>query len=268
MRLKRLRFLNLIYVIGCGCGLNAGAIECWGQEESELNMNKERLRIDGIPAVIYGNKADKVYIFIHGKSGYKEEADDFAKIICEKGYQVLAADLPGHGERTQEMADFVPWKVVPELQSMMDYVKCQWNSISVRANSIGAYFCMLAYRDENLDKALFVSPVLDMVQLIQNMMVWADVTEKELQEKKSIKTNFGETLNWNYFEYANENQIVSWKIPTFILYAGQDNLTSRKTVDAFIEKHGCKLTVMEDGEHWFHTPEQIAALEQWTKENS
>lgn len=25
--------------------------------------------------------------------------------------------------------------------------------------------------------------------------------------------------------------------------------------------------VMEEGEHWFHTPEQLAVLEQWTTEH-
>ena len=39
----------------------------------------------------------------------------------------------------------------------------------------------------------------------------------------------------------------------------------RDTVDAFVQRFGCGLTVLEEGEHWFHTPEQLAALEAWTR---
>jgi len=49
------------------------------------------------------------------------------------------------------------------------------------------------------------------------------------------------------------------------LYAEHDNLTSRKTVDEFINGHDAHLTVMENGEHWFHTDEQIEFLNNWMK---
>ena len=42
--------------------------------------------------------------------------------------------------------------------------------------------------------AYFISPVVDMEQLILNMMSWADVTEKELEEKGVIPTSFGEEI--------------------------------------------------------------------------
>ena len=45
------------------------------------------------------------------------------------------------------------------------------------------------------------------------MMEWADVTENELQEKKEIQTDFGETLSWDYLCYVRENP-VAWTIPT------------------------------------------------------
>ena len=52
--------------------------------------------------------------------------------------------------------------------------------------------------------------------------------------------------------------------PTSILYVGKDNLTNKDTVDWFVETYHCNLTVMEEVEHWFHTPEQLAVLEKWT----
>ena len=79
--------------------------------------------IHGIPAVLYGDSSEKLFLYIHGKMGCKEEAARFAEIVCPKGYQVLSMDLPGHGERTGEMERFVPWEVVPELQAVYGFAR-------------------------------------------------------------------------------------------------------------------------------------------------
>ena len=51
----------------------------------------------------------------------------------------------------------------------------------------------------------------------------------------------------------------------FAMHALQDTLISRQTVDMFVSSHHAALTVMENGEHWFHTDEQIAFLDSWMK---
>lgn len=226
-------------------------------------MKKELFYIGQIPSLLYGEPSEKVYLFIHGKGGNKEEAESFANIACEHDYQVLAIDLPGYGERIDELNDFVPWKVVPELQTVMNHAKQKWSSISLHATSFGAFCSLLAFQKENIENVLLVSPVVDMTKLIQNMMMWAGVTEEQLESEKSIPTNFGETLDWQYYQYVKKHTIQCWNYPTQILYAGGDNLTDRNTMNAFAQKHGCNLTVMEDGEHWFHTPEQLKVLEDW-----
>lgn len=64
-------------------------------------MKIERMKINNIPAIIWGEKSSKVYIAIHGNMSNKE--DKVIKILAEKvinkGYQVLSFDLPEHGER-------------------------------------------------------------------------------------------------------------------------------------------------------------------------
>lgn len=231
-----------------------------------MTISEKRFHIDNIPAVLLGEKSDKVFLYIHGKCGSKEEAIDFAEIACPKGYQVLGIDLPEHGERKNETESFYPWVAVPELKKVMTYAKSNWKNISLRANSIGAWFSMLAFSEEKISNCLFVSPILDMNKLIKNMMMWSSVSEEKLEAEKNIETNFGETLSWKYFVYAKENP-VKWNHKTEILYAGKDNLTERHTVNEFVKKFNCQLTVMENGEHWFHTEEQIAVLKKWTKEN-
>lgn len=224
-------------------------------------MKQEFFKINAIPAVLYGQDSRQVYLFLHGKCGRKEEAEAFAKIACPKGYQVLSIDLPQHGAREETQDEFYPWVVVPELRTVMRYAQKRWSSVSIRANSIGAYFAMLAF--EEVEKALFVSPVVDMQKLILDMMLWAGVKEYQLQEKGEIPTKFGETLSWQYLTYVRQHGIHDWNCPICILYAGRDNLTSRETIHGFSQKHNVALTVLEEGEHWFHTPEQLAALAAW-----
>lgn len=226
-------------------------------------MTEHHFLIDHIPAVLYGDAAEKAYLFVHGQCGCKEEGLAFAEIACPAGYQVLAVDLPEHGERQGEKDRFNPWTAVPELKTVFAYMKPRWSEIGVRANSIGAHFSMLALGCEKLCKALFVSPIVDMERLIIDMLHWAGVTEQELQEQGNIATDFGQTLSWNYLMWERQHPIGNWSCPTEILYAGQDNLTAMETVKGFAKAHGSALTVYPQGEHWFHTPEQLAVLRNW-----
>ena len=226
-------------------------------------MKEKHILILEIPTVLYGDNSDNLFLYIHGKMGCKEEAARFAEIVCPKGYQVLSMDLPGHGERTGEMERFVPWEVVPELRAVYGFAQQRWKKISLYANSIGADFSMLAFQEAKVEKSLFVSPVLDMEKLIRDMMGWAGVTQEQLKKAGEIPTAFGETLSWKYLTYVAEHRITKWDSPTAILYAGQDHLTARKTVEEFARRFGCSVTVMENGEHWFHTEEQLAVLDAW-----
>ena len=104
-----------------------------------------------------------------------------------------------------------------------------------------------------------------MERLIKNMMSWAGVTESQLEKEKIIQTSFGQTLSWEYLTYVKNNPIENWKTPAYILYAEKDNITELCVVDDFVKKFNCHLTIMENGEHWFHTSEQIEFLKKWIK---
>lgn len=97
------------------------------------------------------------------------------------------------------------------------------------------------------------------------MMCWANVSECDLREKKVIETAFGEDLSWDYLCYARKYP-VRWCVPTQILYGERDNLVPFETVTSFASTNHAGLTVMKDGEHWFHTPEQIQFMVNWVKQ--
>ena len=229
-------------------------------------METKRFQIGAIPAVLYGESANQGYLFLQGQMGCKEEAEDFAQVVCPKGVQVLSVDLPGHGERRDRGEELTPWAAAPEIRAVWDWAGQHWKVLSLRTNSIGAYFAMLAV--DAPDRALLVSPILNMEGLIHTMMGWAGVTEEELQKRGEIATSFGQTLSWEYLCWVREHPVHEWTCPIHILYASGDNMTPRRTVDGFVSGHDARLTVMDGGEHWFHTPEQLAVLREWEEAES
>ena len=193
-----------------------------------------------------------VVIYIHGKYGTAEEAEHYKKIFNE-------ADIIGF-EYTSEY----PWDFQKEFSNFIDNIYTKYKKISIIANSIGAYFTMLSLTNKNIEKAFFISPIVDMEKLITDMMFLENITEEELYKKKEIKTSFGETLSWDYLTFVRKNPI-EWNIPTYILYGEKDNWTSYETILNFTNKSKANLTIMKGGEHWFHTDEQIEFLNNWIK---
>ena len=126
---------------------------------------------------------------------------------------------------------------------------------------------MLSLAEKNISQALFISPVVDMEKLIMDMMKWLNITEDELKSKKEVETEFGETLSWEYLSYV-KNHLIRWNVPTSILYGEKDNLTFQETITKFAEQIGATLTIMENGEHWFHTDEQLNFLDTWVKKST
>ena len=195
-------------------------------------------------------KMRRIIIYIHGKGGNAEEANHYRSLFPE-------SDVVGFDYTSQN-----PWDAKNEFPGLFDSCSKAYDEVILIANSIGAFFAMSALAEKRISKALFISPIVNMEKLITDMMMWSNVTEDELESKKEIPTEFGETLSWEYLCYVRRYPI-RWHIPTCILYGGRDHLTSRETISEFAEKQGADLTVMEDGEHWFHTKEQMQFLDDW-----
>lgn len=201
----------------------------------------------------------RVVIYVHGKGGSAAEADHYKLLFPE--FDVIGFDYKSE----------TPWEAKDEFRTYFATVKRDYDEIRIVANSIGAFLTMTAWgklvqERPCISEAYFISPIVDMEKLICDMMMWAGVSENELRNKKTIPTEFGETLSWKYLTFVRENSI-QWSVPTHILYGSKDSLVSLETMNAFVEKNCPKsiLSIMNGGEHWFHTEEQMHFLDMWIK---
>ena len=189
-------------------------------------------------------------LYIHGKGGSAAESAHYEPLF------------PGCAVSGLDYQTFTPWETGKEIRAAIEALKEEYDAVTLIANSIGAFFTLHAGVDRLIEKAFFISPVVDMESLIRGMMRQANVTEDRLRSEGEIETAFGETLSWAYLCYVREHPVV-WNAPTDILYGSDDALTPIETIRAFAQTHGAHLTVMEHGEHWFHTDAQMRFLDDW-----
>ena len=229
-------------------------------------MKIERIKINNIPSLIWGEKSKKVFIAIHGNMSNKE--DEVIKILANrvvsKGYQVLSFDLPEHGERKDDTNYLCKVQnCVKDLKQIVEFAKKNYVEINLWACSMGAYFSLLAYKDEDIKQSVFLSPVVNMKAIIDNMIIWSNTTVEDLKAKQEIKTDFGQTLYWDYYEYVKNNPITNWNKKTFVLYGNKDNLQNENIIKDFCNNFNCSLSILENGEHYFHTEEQLKLYGNW-----
>ena len=184
-------------------------------------------------------------IYIHGQYGSPEEAEHYRPLL--PGCEVIGFDYKAQ----------TPWEAEREFAEYFDGLGCtggdigdgcqeisgatnigRARSIGIIANSIGAFYAMCALAGRSIAVAYFISPIVDLERIE------------------------GVTLDEEHLRYVRQHPI-DWHVPTHILYGENDNLTSFETISDFARRTGASLEVMPGGEHWFHTPEQMAFLDGW-----
>ena len=150
---------------------------------------------------------------------------------------------------------------------ILSFEGTKYNNITLFACSMGAYFSLLSYKNEDIKQSLFLSPVVNMKIVIDNMMKYFNVDEDSLEKEKVIETPINQKLYWDYYCYVKKHPIDTWNSPTSILYGSKDDVSDREIVIDFSKRFNCNLTIMNDGEHYFHTKEQLKFFELWIENN-
>ena len=123
---------------------------------------------------------------------------------------------------------------------------------------------MVAYQNERIERAWFLSPLVDMRRMIENMMKWFQVSEERLKAEKKIDTPMGKTLDWDYYCYVKEHPVNHWDVPTCILRGTKDTTCEEDTIQAFLHKcPNATMQLVEGSEHYFHTEYDLEMLKKW-----
>ncbi len=191
----------------------------------------------------------KTLVYIHGRGGNPKGADQYSHLFT--GYEIIGFDYKSAA----------PWEAKIEFPEYFTKLYKKRGSLTVLAESIGAYFAVESGIGRFTEKAFFISPVVYMERLIGRMMSHDRISEDELREKGEIVTQDG-ILSWKYLSYV-KNRPIEWNVPTDILYGECDRLIPKNDIDEFTARCGASLTVMKGGEHWFHTEKQMSFLESW-----
>jgi len=112
-------------------------------------------------------------IYVHGKGGSSDEANHYKKLFNDH-YEIIGFDYKAE----------VPWQAKEEFQNYFDFIIPKYSEILLIANSIGAYFSLISLSKRPITKALLISPIVDMENLILTMMKKAKVSEEELRAKR------------------------------------------------------------------------------------
>lgn len=196
-----------------------------------------------------------IVVYIHGKGRSAQEAAHFQPLFADS--DVLGFDYKARS----------PWEAKEEFVPFFEHILKSRKSVTIVANSIGAFFSMHALQGMEIKKAYFISPIVNMQNLIEKMMLQARVSEEELRDRGELGTKCGEKLSWRYLCYVREHPIC-WTAPTHILYGEKDDLTSFETICEFANQIKATLTVMKNGEHRFHTAQQMRFLDGWIQRYS
>ncbi len=199
-------------------------------------------------------------LYIHGKGGSATESEHYKPLFPDNeviglDYQTFTPWETGKGRSSESHQACLNGRVVTELDAVkeiriaVEELKGKYENVILIANSIGAFFSMIAtphfdHRSKNagiddmIQKAYFISPIVNMDKLITDMMKWPNVSEQELESEGVIHTDFGEDLSWDYLSYVR-NHPITWSVPTQILYGSNDHLTSLETITDFASIHNC-----------------------------
>lgn len=208
--------------------------------------------LDGLIKESERPNRESCIVYIHGLFGNSKEAD-FYSFYTSK-YDVIGLDYK----------DGNPWEVKEKIVKEFTEISSRYKEVYVIANSIGAFYTYMYLSTFNIKKAFFISPLVNMKQVIEGLMKKNSISLERLENEKFIALDNGQVLSYDFYKSLNDSD--SWNVKTQILYGEKDKIVDQKSIFNFISNHNASLTVMKNGEHYFHTPGQLKFIKKWINE--
>ena len=92
----------------------------------------------------------KSVLYIHGKGGSAAECEHYRRLFSD--CEVFGLDYQ----------TFTPWETGAEIRTAVEKLAARYDHVILIANSFGAFFSMYAGIGTMIQKAYFISPIVDM----------------------------------------------------------------------------------------------------------
>ena len=159
-------------------------------------------------------------LYVHGQGGSAREAEHYRPLF--PGKDVLGLDYQAE----------TPWDFIREVRPQVQRLTEERGPLTLIANSIGAYFSMSALSNQSVQRAFFISPVVDMERLITEM---TDIARKEIEnaERTIPLVEADSRLGWEpSMEYIGDARHIRWKIRQVTQLIEQELPEYRKVIHA------------------------------------
>ena len=213
------------------------------------DSNEDFKRIDELIEESKKPRHDSCVVYIHGLYGNSSEADFYS--FYSNKFDVIGLDYK----------DGNPWGVKDKIVKEFTEISKKYKRVYLIANSIGAFYAYKYLTSFKIETAFFISPLVNMKQMIEKMMKRYKISLKQLQQEKFISLNNQQTLSYDF--YISLDEEVCWHTKTHILYGEKDKIVDKDSIFNFVTDHNASLTIMKNGGHWFHTPGQLKYLKKW-----
>lgn len=144
--------------------------------------------LDGkdVPAFFLEAKSERCLVFIHGFASSKDEVLGVAYKIAEKGYDVFAIDLRGHGDNENEFDE----NVLLDVEGVISDLRKSYGKIITFGHSLGG---LLSLKSSS-DFAFAISPPL-MTKVVPEAEFMLLVNACRVKERKEAIFKVLEKLN-------------------------------------------------------------------------
>ncbi len=227
------------------------------------------LFIGNIPALLWGDPdAEEAVVGIHGHLSDKSDAPMrvAAETVNRRGKAFLSFDLPAHGARKGRDEAYKAKICIEETREVLAYARRRWRHIGIFAVSMGAYFALAAGNAGGAKRAFFLSPVVDMRFLLENMMKRARVSQEELCRKGAVFPADMPALYYEDYLLAQTDPVRHWNVPTCILHGKRDEIVGEAEIFSFAARVSATVETAAAG-HWFHTPAEMNIVRAWLDKN-
>ena len=155
-------------------------------------MKTEYLKIGDIAAKLYrGENARETILAVHGFGGNKESGAiaGLAQRVCAEGYNVLAIDLPAHGER-DDFSQLSVERCIEDILAAENYIKSELTQrVSAFATSFGA-FCMLLRQEQRPHSYRRTVLRVPAVNMANSLIRAASLFDKDFSLEKARREGF------------------------------------------------------------------------------